>query len=92
MSFPQAVRSGLAHCATFQGRAGRSAFWWWVLVALLALGPARRLDGWVSVSQTPTTAIAWGAGPIAAVVSFALLQPTWAVTVRRLRDTARSGW
>lgn len=78
MSFLAAVRSVLSQYATFKGRARRSEFWWWVLFSILTHIVAATIDG--------------GEGFATSVVTFAFLIPEWAVTVRRLHDTNRSGW
>jgi uncharacterized membrane protein YhaH (DUF805 family) len=35
MSFMDAVRSGFSNYITIQGRASRSAYWWWALFVIL---------------------------------------------------------
>jgi uncharacterized membrane protein YhaH (DUF805 family) len=82
MTFPDAVRSGLANYATFTGRARRSAFWFFWLFNLLAHSVAGLLDG----------AMLGGTNTLNAIVSLVLLLPNLAVSVRRLHDVGRSGW
>jgi uncharacterized membrane protein YhaH (DUF805 family) len=81
MSFGEAVRSGFEHYATFDGRANRPAYWWWVLFAIL-VGIAADIVGLAIGSVTVTSVI----------VGLALLLPNLSVSVRRLHDTNRTGW
>lgn len=90
-----AVASVARQYATFTGRASRREFWWWTvflaglglvvaLVQLLVLG-----DG----TRGPVAAAASGGTEIlAALLVLALLVPSVAVLVRRLRDANFSGW
>src|SRR5206468_10941053 len=87
MRFEQAIVAGFRKYADFSGRATRPEFWWWILFTALVtgilnaihLGPALVVGG---VAQPSGLATAW---------SIAVLLPTLAVTVRRLRD-AGHGW
>jgi uncharacterized membrane protein YhaH (DUF805 family) len=95
MGFQTAVRTVFANYATFEGRARRAEYWWWVLFTAIARAVLRILDGsalhmgggemgmgrWM---QTP--------GPLAGLFTLAVLVPSLAVAVRRLHDTGRSGW
>lgn len=80
MSFPQAIRQVLSKYADFGGRAMRSEYWWWVLA--IAVGNA--------AFGIVDSALPYGfLQPLFALL---VLIPTWAVGVRRLHDTGRSGW
>lgn len=88
MSFGQSIVTVFGRYAEFRGRAGRPEFWWWILFTTIvstALSPAHmwsfELPDGVLV-QGPTFSGLW---------SLAVLVPTLAVTVRRLRD-AGYGW
>jgi uncharacterized membrane protein YhaH (DUF805 family) len=83
MSLVDSVRSVLSHYATFSGRARRSEYWWFVLVGGAVVGIFYAL-----AVGTGSTLYA----VLLAVVALALAVPTWAVTVRRLHDTDKSGW
>jgi uncharacterized membrane protein YhaH (DUF805 family) len=69
--------------ATFSGRASRSEYWWWVLIAavvnivLSALGKIHGIGGIFTIIQD-----LW---------SLAIIVPTLALVWRRLHDTNRSG-
>jgi uncharacterized membrane protein YhaH (DUF805 family) len=92
MSMTEAVRSVLRHPFTFQGRARRAEYWYWTLT--MGLVYAVYL-GALGLSQSGEGGVADAAGVVAlaAIVLFLLLLlPTFAVLVRRLHDTGRSGW
>lgn len=80
MTFGEAVRSGFDHYATFDGRASRPAFWWWVLFVLLVDIAANLID------------FAIGAPIFSAIAGLGLLLPNISVSIRRLHDTNRTGW
>ncbi len=68
--------------AQFSGRAPRAEYWWFY-GATLVVGFVAEVFDRVAGSEI---------GVLGAVTSLGLLIPTLAVTVRRLHDTARSGW
>lgn len=88
MTFFEAIQNGFRKYAEFNGRARRSEFWWWILFtalvnAALSVIPVwsfRLADGSMSVGN-----------PLSALWGIAILLPTLAVLVRRLRD-AGYGW
>ena len=81
MSFTEAIKSGFDNYVNFNGRARRSAYWYWTLFAVLASIAANIIDAVI------------GTAPLfSALVGLGLLLPGLAVSVRRLHDTDRSGW
>jgi uncharacterized membrane protein YhaH (DUF805 family) len=86
MRFDQAVATGFRKYADFTGRAGRPEFWWWILFTTVVNAALGALPVWPmmvwngGVQSTGSLAGAW---------SIAVLVPTLAVTVRRLRDAGR---
>lgn len=66
--------------AVFSGRAPRAEYWWFYLAYLVAYIVASITDGLV------------GFPVFSLLVTFGLLIPMLAVSVRRLHDTDRSGW
>ena len=87
MSFWQSIRTGIRRYADFTGRASRPEFWWWVLFTTLGNAALNAVPLWISsadgfVAAGPTLSGIWTA---------AVLVPTLAVAVRRLRD-AGFGW
>lgn len=86
MTFQQAVRSGFDKYAKFEGRDGRSAFWYWVLFNVLVGIVAGLVDAILGTGSSN------GTGVIQGLASLALLVPSLAVGCRRLHDIGKSGW
>lgn len=91
MSFGDSVATVFRKYAEFTGRASRPEFWWWIVFTtlvsmLLASVPVpvwtATDQGQLGLTMTTTLAGMW---------SIAVLLPTLAVSVRRLRD-AGHGW
>lgn len=81
MDFATAVRTCLTEkYATFQGRASRSEYWWFVLAYVLA-----SLVVWILVGLTGLGILQW-------IFVLAILSPALAAGFRRLQDTGRPGW
>lgn len=86
MDFKTAVRTCFKKYATFDGRATRSEFWWFILFVFLVQAATNILD-----------AMLFGTGgltgqPISFIVSLVLMLPVIAVGARRLHDIGRSAW
>ncbi|MGB3099264.1 MAG: DUF805 domain-containing protein [Solirubrobacterales bacterium] len=81
MSFSEAVSDGFAKYATFSGRSSRSAYWWWVLFAILV-----GLGGSL-VDQALDTGFV-----VSSLIGLAIFIPGLAVLVRRFHDAGHSGW
>ena len=75
----------LKNYANFQGRAGRSQFWWYLLFAIIFYWAAILMD---KILGTPN--FRGYAGVISYLYVLAMIIPTLAVTTRRLHDTGRS--
>jgi len=88
MTFPQSIRGGFRRYADFSGTASRSEFWWWILFTVLVGAALAALPGPTLASIDGT---GLGAPSFTSVWHFAVLLPTLAVTVRRLRG-AGSSW
>jgi len=82
--FLQAIRHKYA---TFEGRAGRKEYWFFVLYYCIAYFALMVVD-----EALGTMNEAAGVGLLSALFALATLLPAAAVTVRRLHDTDRSGW
>ncbi|MBD5604880.1 MAG: DUF805 domain-containing protein [Candidatus Eremiobacteraeota bacterium] len=82
MTMPQAIRSAFVRWCTFDGRAGGTEYWWFVLFGTVMFGLASLLDR----AAFGHHALFW------AGCTLAFLMPYVAVAVRRLHDTNRSGW
>ena len=75
------------------GTANRSEFWFWLLFVVLMLGIATMVDGIVIAPARGFLPFEADAGsPLALATLLALLAPTLTVSVRRLHDSALSGW
>ena len=97
MGFSDAIKTGLAKFATWQGRASRSEYWYFILFNFLVLFVAAILDKVLGTNfkmTNPATGLEVGLpyGYLYMLGSLALLLPNLAVMVRRLHDTDRSGW
>ncbi len=99
-SLPEAVSRFFRKYATFSGRASRSEFWWWALVAAIfsivlnvltfagrTAGATLRPDG----TSVPGP-VYWIGLILSTIISLAIIVPNLAVTVRRLHDANMSGW
>ena len=99
-TLPEAVGRFFKKYATFSGRASRSEYWWWALVAgifgiLLTIIMNVAGTSGATVSANGTTIPGpgyWVVFFIDLAVTLALLIPNLALSVRRLHDTSRSGW
>jgi uncharacterized membrane protein YhaH (DUF805 family) len=85
MSFGDAIQTCFEKYVTFNGRARRAEFWWFVLFLFLVRAAAAILDAAALHG-------ARGAGPLSALSSLGLLLPWLAVMTRRMHDTDRSGF
>jgi uncharacterized membrane protein YhaH (DUF805 family) len=80
MGFTDATRSGLENYLNFRGRASRSEYWYFVLFMFLCGLPAALID------------LLIGRPVLQVMLSLAFLIPSLSALVRRLHDTAHSGW
>jgi uncharacterized membrane protein YhaH (DUF805 family) len=93
VNFSQAVRSGFRKHATFEGRATRSEFWYWILFVSVILGalaiPVHRVGIVANFNQffinVPSEVLYL-------VFALFLVIPTVAISTRRLHDLNMSGW
>lgn len=102
MSFAAAVRTCFQKYATFEGRAKRSEFWWWMLFQTLVTGVVALIGVAFIIAAGTGNSGGQVNGPLvviggifyvlAIVVALALLVPTYAVGCRRLHDRGMSGW
>ena len=84
MNFTEAITSGFQNYANFNGRAQRSAFWYWVLFTFIG--------GLVTVGIDTAIFGTEGWAPLNSLFSLATLIPSLAVGARRLHDIDRTGW
>ena len=85
MSFGEAIQTVLRKYVEFTGRAGRAEFWWWMLFYVLV---ASALGLFNVIPLGENASLGW---LLSSLWGIAVLLPTLAVSVRRLRD-AGYGW
>ena len=76
MNMIEAVKAVFSKYATFEGRARRSEYWWFVLFSFIIAVVLNLISP----------------GLLGGIWSLAMLLPSLAVGARRLHDIARSGW
>jgi uncharacterized membrane protein YhaH (DUF805 family) len=87
MTFSQAIASGFQNYVVFNGRATRSAFWYFYLFTALvgvAISVVERAIGSSDVLS--------GFGIISLIWSLAIILPTLGLMIRRLHDANHTGW
>jgi uncharacterized membrane protein YhaH (DUF805 family) len=82
MNFQQAFQAGFSNYLNFRGRARRSEFWYWQLFLMVGGLVAEVFDYGAGFRLSPLSSLFW----------LATFIPDFAVSVRRLHDTDRSGW
>ncbi len=105
MSFMDSIKTCFGKYVTFSGRAQRSEFWYFALFIWLGVIALSFVDSAVfgardvlmtSGSETfengMSFSMSWQPQPITGIFLLATLLPNISVMVRRLHDTARSGW
>ena len=85
MSFGEAIQTVFRKYAEFTGRATRAEFWWWALFNVL-VASALSLFNVIPIGDN-----AYLGSLLSGLWSIAVLLPSLAVAVRRLRD-AGYGW
>ena len=78
----------LKRYSQFSGRSRRKEFWSFVLLCIVVSIVANTIDGILGMSGL----IGGFYGPVTLLAALALVIPQWAVGIRRLHDTGRSGW
>jgi uncharacterized membrane protein YhaH (DUF805 family) len=82
MDFATSIKTCLGKFATFQGRASRSEYWYFILFTVL-----------VNIVLSVVSGVLGDLGAILALlVMIALAIPGLAAAVRRMHDIDRSGW
>jgi len=77
----------LKNYAVFSGRARRQEYWFFILFNFIITIALAFVDGFAGTFDPQT-----GLGVLSGLYSLAVFIPTFAVTVRRLHDTSRTGW
>lgn len=84
MSFGQAIQTVFRKYAEFLGRAGRAEFWWWALFTVLVASALNLFDV-IRIGDNASLG-----SLLAGLWGIAILLPSLAVAVRRLRDAGYS--
>jgi len=84
MTFPDAIRTCFTKFATFDGRAARPEFWYFLLFQMLLSLVTHVLDSAIFPFDLLS--------PLNLIATLIVLLPGIAVGVRRLHDIGRSGW
>jgi len=93
MTFQGSITSGYQNYANFNGRASRSAYWWWALFQILASAAIGLIFGHSALMMDPTAiAVDHTGGIISNLWALVNLLPGLSLGVRRLHDIGKSGW
>ena len=97
MTFQESIRTCLSKFMTWQGRATRSEYWYFILFCILCQIAASVVDRILGTSFKIANPVSGemqslGYGYVYALVGLGLFLPSIAALVRRLHDTGRSGW
>ena len=84
MSFGEAIQTVFGKYAEFMGRAGRAEFWWWALFTVLVASALNLFDV-IRIGDNGNLG-----SLLAGLWGIAILLPSLAVAVRRLRDAGYS--
>jgi uncharacterized membrane protein YhaH (DUF805 family) len=82
MNFGPAIASGFTKYFTFTGEARRAEFWWWTLFTAVVMLVLSLVDGALTGLR--------GIGILSTVWALAVLIPSLAISVRRLRDAGNT--
>jgi uncharacterized membrane protein YhaH (DUF805 family) len=99
-TLPVAVQRFFKKYATFSGRASRSEYWWWTLVAFavgVVLNIITSVAGAAGSTVTADGTAVPGPGALVGGIlliiwGLAVIVPSFALLVRRLHDANLSGW
>jgi len=95
MTFMDSISACFSKYVTFAGRARRSEFWWFILFLIVGQMIAGAADSAMfgdNVFMLGGMEFSYNSGYFGNIFALATFLPTWAVEVRRLHDTGRSGW
>ncbi len=97
MTFGESISTCLSKYVSWQGRAARSEFWYFMLFSVICYIAASIIDKMLGTTFNFTNPVSGveeslGYGYVYALVALGLFLPALAATVRRLHDTDRSGW
>jgi len=91
MGFFDAIKSGFSNYVNFQGRARRSEYWFWQLFYWLVI-IAFSIPVGMTAESSNGDVFSGFAGILLILFILATWLPSFAMTVRRLHDSGKSGW
>ncbi len=86
MGFSDAIKSGFSNYVNIEGRAPRSAYWYWFLFLILGGIVAGIMDSIGGLGSIG------GNGALSSIFELATLIPSITLGVRRFHDLGKSGW
>ena len=92
MNFGTAIKTCFNKYADFDGRAGRSEYWFFTLFIILVWLVLYIATFYIAISTLPEDSTAQLLFSIPAIWMLAVFIPHLAVGVRRLHDVGKSGW
>lgn len=93
MTAVDAVKSAYRNYASFEGRAARSDFWWFVLFQIVVAALISQIDGTSQMLTGPgMMRYTYSPGLLGAIWHLVNLLPILALGARRLHDLGKSGW
>lgn len=97
MTFSESIKTCLSKFVTWQGRASRSEYWYFVLFAVICYAVSVVIDRALGLTFMMANPISgeqqsMGYGYVYCLTALVLLLPSLSAMVRRLHDTNRSGW
>jgi uncharacterized membrane protein YhaH (DUF805 family) len=97
MTFGESISTCLSKYVTWQGRASRSEYWYFILFCVLCYVVAMVIDRSLGTTfnfTNPATGLeaSMGYGYAYTLVALGLFLPSLSAMVRRLHDTDHSGW
>ena len=92
MKFSEALKSFWSNYATFKGRSRRSEYWYIQLFLVVTNLAAAAIDLVLMDGDVDRFIANGGGGIVGLIWILATIVPAFAVLVRRLHDTGKSGW
>jgi uncharacterized membrane protein YhaH (DUF805 family) len=92
VGFADAVRLAFRNIFTYQGRASRSAYWWFVLFQVPVMIVLFILLGVGGGAAGGSAAVGALVGIVFAVAAIGMFLTSLPLTIRRLHDSDKSGW
>lgn len=95
MTLGQSIQTCFKKFITFEGRASRSEYWWWLTFAAACIFSVLTIDfymNWLQTDNTDYYGNTSAFGIATSITILFLLIPSISVSVRRCHDSSHSGW